>query len=60
MLHKIIRMAAEKIAQQKKYQDTIWELSSLSDRDLKDIGVRRGDIEFIAAKSAGLVKENEA
>jgi len=60
MLHKIIRMAAEKIAKQKKYQDTIWELSNLSDRDLKDIGIRRHEIEFIAAKNAGLAKENEA
>lgn len=60
MLHKIIRMAAEKIAQQRKYHNTVWELSSLTDRDLKDLGIRRGDIEFIAAKSAGLVKENEA
>lgn len=60
MLTKIIRMAAEHIVKQKKYQDTIWELSNLSDRDLKDIGVRRHEIEFIAAKNAGLVKESEA
>ena len=60
MLTKIIRMTAEHIVKQKKYQDTIWELSNLSDRDLKDIGVRRHEIEFIAAKNAGLVKESEA
>lgn len=60
MLHKVIRMAAEKIAKQKKYQDTIWELSQLSDRDLKDIGIRRHEIEFIAAKNSGLVKGEEA
>ena len=56
MLHKIIRMAAEKIAKQNNYKKTIWELSTLSDRELKDIGIRRGDIEFIAAKSAGFNK----
>ena len=60
MLTKIIRMAAERIAKQKKYQDTIWELSNLSDRDLKDIGIRRGESEFIAAKNAGITKESEA
>lgn len=60
MLTKIIRMAAERIAKQKKYQDTIWELSNLSDRDLNDIGIRRGEIEFVAAKNAGITKESEA
>ena len=56
MIHKIIRMAAEKIAKQNKYQKTIWELSTLTDRELKDIGIRRHEIEFIAAKNAGLAK----
>ena len=56
MIHKIIRMAAEKIAKQNRYKKTIWELSTLTDRELKDIGIRRGDIEFIAAKSAGMSK----
>ena len=60
MLHKVIRMAAEKIAKQKRYQDTIWELSQLSDRDLKDIGIRRSELEFIAGKNSGLVKGDEA
>ena len=56
MLHKIIRMAAEKIAKQKKYRNTVWELSSLSDRSLKDLGLTRSDIHFVAAKSAGISK----
>jgi len=56
MLHKIIRMAAEKIAKQNTFKRTMWELSTLSDRELKDIGIRRGDIEFIAKQNAGLAK----
>lgn len=59
MLHKIIRMAAEKIAKKNLYKKTIWELNNLSDHDLRDIGIRRGEIEFVAAKSAGLIKDNE-
>lgn len=33
-------------------KETVLELSRLSNRDLKDLGIRRGDIEFIARKSA--------
>jgi len=36
----------------RKYRDTYQELTRLSDRDLRDIGVRRGDIQTIALKSA--------
>jgi uncharacterized protein YjiS (DUF1127 family) len=60
MLQKIIRMAAESIAKKKKYQITVWELSRLTDRDLSDLGISRSDIQFIAAKHAGLVKEKTA
>jgi len=35
-----------------KYRETYDELMRLSDRDLRDIGVRRGDIPTIALKSA--------
>lgn len=34
------------------YKRTLNELSSMSDRDLNDIGISRGDIPFIAAESA--------
>ena len=56
MLHKIIRMAAERIAKERKYRNTVWELQSLSDRSLKDLGLTRSDIQFVAAKNAGFGK----
>ena len=33
-------------------RDAIRELSQLTDRELDDIGIRRGDIPFIAANAA--------
>lgn len=33
------------------YQNTVWELSSLTDRDLKDLGISRSDIHRVAAES---------
>ena len=36
------------------YRDAYKELSRLSDRDLRDIGVNRGDIHALALKAAGL------
>lgn len=36
---------------QKSYQNTVWELSSLTDRDLKDLGISRSDIHRVAAES---------
>jgi uncharacterized protein YjiS (DUF1127 family) len=36
----------------REYRDTLTELTRLSDRDLRDIGVKRGDIPTIALKSA--------
>lgn len=40
--------------EQQKFNETFRELNSLSDRELADIGVRRGDIEDIArAHAAG-------
>ena len=38
----------------RKYRDTRAELARLSDRDLRDIGIKRGDIPTIALKSARL------
>ncbi len=38
----------------RKYRDTHDQLMRLSDRDLRDIGVKRGDIPTIALKSARL------
>jgi len=36
----------------RKYRESFEQLARLSDRDLRDIGVRRGDIHAIALKSA--------
>lgn len=33
------------------YHNTVWELSNLSDRDLKDLGISRSDIHRIATES---------
>ena len=38
----------------RKYRETYDKLMRLSNRDLADIGVKRGDIPMIARKSAGL------
>jgi uncharacterized protein YjiS (DUF1127 family) len=42
---------SEKLAAWRKYRDAVRELSQLSDRELNDIGIRRGDIEFIVRRS---------
>lgn len=33
-----------------KYRQTVRELNGLTDRELNDIGIQRGDITFIARK----------
>ncbi|PSC05476.1 hypothetical protein SLNSH_07750 [Alsobacter soli] len=35
-----------------RYRTTVRELSQLTDRDLSDLGIARGDIRFIAKKHA--------
>jgi uncharacterized protein YjiS (DUF1127 family) len=42
---------SEKLAAWRRYRDAVRELSQLSDRDLSDIGIRRGDIESIVRQS---------
>jgi uncharacterized protein YjiS (DUF1127 family) len=42
---------AEKITAWRRYRDSVRELSRLSDRELSDIGLMRGDIEFVARQS---------
>jgi len=41
----------EKLAAWRRYRDAARELSQLSDRELSDIGIRRGDIEIIVRQS---------
>lgn len=43
---------AEAIRAHNTYHDTVTELARLSDRDLNDLGIRRGDIYRVAAESA--------
>jgi uncharacterized protein YjiS (DUF1127 family) len=44
----------DKYTSWKRYRKTKTELSSMSDRDLNDIGIKRWDIERIAKESAAL------
>jgi uncharacterized protein YjiS (DUF1127 family) len=46
-----IKSISEKLAAWRRYRDAVRELSQLSDRELDDIGIRRGDIEFIVRRS---------
>ena len=39
----------EKLTAWRRYREAVRELSQLTDRELEDIGVRRGDIPFIAS-----------
>jgi len=47
-----IKTITEKLGAWRRYRDAIRELSQLTDRELDDIGIRRGDIPFIAANAA--------
>lgn len=38
---------SEKLLSWRRYRDAVRELSQLTDRELSDIGIRRGDIETI-------------
>jgi uncharacterized protein YjiS (DUF1127 family) len=42
-----IKTLAEKLNAWRRNREAVKELSQLSDRELNDIGIRRGDIEFI-------------
>src|ERR1700731_4769463 len=46
-----IKTIAEKLAAWRRYREAVRELSRLNDRELNDIGIRRGDIEFIVRQS---------
>ena len=41
---------AEKLQAWRKYREAVRELSALTDRELADIGIRRGDIEYIVRR----------
>jgi uncharacterized protein YjiS (DUF1127 family) len=46
-----LKTISEKLNAWRRYRDAVWELSQLSDRELSDIGIRRGEIEFVARRS---------
>ncbi len=46
-----LKTISEKLAAWRRYREAVRELSQLSDRELEDIGIRRGDIEFMVRRS---------
>jgi uncharacterized protein YjiS (DUF1127 family) len=46
-----LKTISEKLAAWRRYRDAVRELSQLSDRELSDIGIRRGDIENLVRES---------
>jgi uncharacterized protein YjiS (DUF1127 family) len=49
-----IRKFAEKLTAWRRYRASVRELSRLTDRELRDLGLNRYDIEQVARQSAGL------
>ena len=48
-----LKTISEKLAAWRRYRDAVRELSQLSNRELDDIGIRRGDIEYVVRRSVG-------
>ncbi|HEV3045600.1 MAG TPA: DUF1127 domain-containing protein [Roseiarcus sp.] len=46
-----LKTITEKLNAWLRYREAVKELSQLSDRELSDIGIRRGDIEFIVRRT---------
>ena len=46
-----LKTISEKFVAWRRYRDAVRELSQLSDRELDDIGIRRGDIEYVVRRS---------
>ena len=42
---------SEKLSAWRRYRDAVRELSQMTDRELSDIGIRRGDIETIVRRA---------
>ena len=49
----MVKIIAEKVSAWRRYRTSVRELSSLTDRELSDLGLNRYDIEWVARKSAG-------
>ncbi len=46
-----LKSISEKLAAWRRYREAVRELSQLTDRELSDIGIRRGEIETIVRQS---------
>lgn len=46
-----LKTISEKLNAWRRYREAVRELSQLSDRELNDIGIRRGDIEYVVRNS---------
>ena len=53
-----IKTIAEKFAAWRRYREAVRELSQLSDRELDDIGIRRGDIQFVVRRALAAVNSD--
>jgi uncharacterized protein YjiS (DUF1127 family) len=53
-----LKTISEKLAAWRRYREAVRELSQLSDRELDDIGIRRGDIEFGGGQGFGLITKS--
>ncbi len=46
-----LKSISEKVNTWRRYREAVRELSQLTDRELSDIGIRRGDIEDVVRRS---------
>ncbi len=46
-----LKTISENLTAWRRYREAVRELSQLSDRELDDIGIRRGDIEYVVRRS---------
>jgi uncharacterized protein YjiS (DUF1127 family) len=44
-----LKTIAEKLNAWRRYREAVRELSQMTDRELEDIGVRRGDIHYVVS-----------
>ncbi|MGO4873035.1 MAG: DUF1127 domain-containing protein [Roseiarcus sp.] len=42
-----LKTIAEKLNAWRRYREAVRELSQMTDRELEDIGIRRGDIRYV-------------
>ncbi|HEY1884515.1 MAG TPA: DUF1127 domain-containing protein [Roseiarcus sp.] len=47
-----LKTISEKLNARRRYREAVSELSKLTDHELSDIGISRGDIEYVARRPA--------